>query len=116
MSGMSTVLQSCVGVLSGVHALCDGSQGVVKLLLSLWTDTARCRGTLHDIERDLYLVDQSIGQVQFPTEMPRKPRGLKDHLSNWKGALYTSCLLAIHSQKLQMWHRALRVLMSVSMC
>lgn len=62
-------------------------EGVVKLLLSLWTDTARCRGTLHDIERDLYLVDQRIGQVQFPTEMPQKPRGLKDHLSNWKGAL-----------------------------
>ena len=62
-------------------------EGVVKLLLSLWTDTARCRGTLHDIERDLHLVDQRIGQIEVPTEVPRKPRGLKDHLNNWKGIL-----------------------------
>ena len=62
-------------------------EGVVKLLLSLWTDTARCRGTLHDIERDLHLVDQRIGQIEVPTEVPRKPRGLQDHLNNWKGIL-----------------------------
>ncbi len=57
-------------------------EGVVKLLLSLWTDPARCRGTLHDIERDLPLIDQRINQVHVPTEMPRKPRGIKDHLNN----------------------------------
>ena len=59
--------------------------GVVKTLLSLWTDPAKSRGTLHDIEPDLPLIDQRIAQIQVPTEMPRKPRSIKEHLGDWKG-------------------------------
>ena len=60
-------------------------EGVMKLLLSLWTDPARSRGTLHDIEPDLHLIDQRIAQIQVPTEIPRKPKGIKELLKTWKG-------------------------------
>ena len=60
-------------------------EGVAKLLLSLWTEPARCRGTLHDIEPHLHLIDQRIAQIQVPTEILRKPRAIKEHLKDWKG-------------------------------
>ena len=60
-------------------------EGVVKLLLSLWTDHTRPRGTLHDLEPHLHLIDDRIAQIQVPTEIPRKPRGIQEHLKKWKG-------------------------------
>ena len=60
-------------------------EGVVKLLLSLWTDHTRSRGTLHDLEPHLHLIDDRIAQIQVPTEIPRKPRGIQEHLKKWKG-------------------------------
>ena len=59
--------------------------GVVKTLLLLWIDPAKSRGTLHDIEPDLHLIDQCIAQIRVPTEMPRRPRSTKEHLGDWKG-------------------------------
>lgn len=38
--------------------------GVVKLLLTLWTDPTRSRGTLHDIEPHLHLINERIELVQ----------------------------------------------------
>ena len=45
--------------------------GVVKTLLSLWADPAKCRGTLHDIEPDLHLIDPP-GSETFLRKCTRK--------------------------------------------
>ena len=55
----------------------------MKLLLSLWTDHTRSRGTLHDLEPHLHLIDDRIAQIQVPTGIKRKPRGIED-LKKWK--------------------------------
>ena len=59
--------------------------GVAKTLLSLWTVPAKSRGTLHDIQPDLQLIDKRIAQIQVPTEMGRRPRSIIDYLGDWKG-------------------------------
>jgi len=74
--------------------------------VTLWTDPSRCHGTLHDIQRDLYLVDQRIAQVQVPTEVAQKPRGIKIHLNNWKGSKRLWCWSGTHQLMLDiqdMW-------------
>lgn len=67
--------------------------GVVKTLLSLWTDATKSRGTLHDIQPDILLLDKRISEIQVPTEMTRKPRTIKDHLSDWKGMYSEYCCI-----------------------
>ena len=58
--------------------------GVSKLLLSLWTDPSRCRGTLHDLLPDILLLQERFKLIELPTEIRRKPRSISD-LKHWKG-------------------------------
>ena len=55
-----------------MHCAC---LGVSKLMISLWTNTTRCKQTPHDIH---------ISNIRTPTEITRKPRGLGD-VQHWKG-------------------------------
>lgn len=64
-----------------MHCAC---LGVTKLLLNLWTDTARCRGTGHDLHADITLLDERIHQIAVPSEIRHKPRGISD-MKHWKG-------------------------------
>jgi hypothetical protein len=60
--------------------------GVSKLLLSLWTDTSRCRGSCHNIRDAIPLIDKMlISNVKTPYTIRRKPRGLTE-MKHWKGA------------------------------
>lgn len=58
--------------------------GVSKLLLSLWTDTSRCRGRVHDLHTHIHLLDERIHQVEVPSDICRKPRGVSEQ-KHWKG-------------------------------
>lgn len=58
--------------------------GVSKLLLSLWTDCARCRDTHHDLRSAIPRLDKVLGGIKVPSVIRRKPRGLSD-IKHWKG-------------------------------
>ena len=58
--------------------------GVSKLLLSLWLEPSRCRGTSHDLHSQLNLLDDRFSRLHVPSMIRRKPRGLND-LKHWKG-------------------------------
>ena len=60
--------------------------GVSKLLLNLWTNPARCRGTSHDLRSDIPYLDRCLGCVHVPSLIRRKPRGISDS-KHWKGIL-----------------------------
>ena len=81
---------SCLGSLDVVDGMsCDYMHGVllgvVKLLLSLWTEVSRCSGLPCDIRQYLLQIDSCIDQIEVPSEISRLPRGIQDHLKNWKG-------------------------------
>lgn len=81
---------SCLGSLDVVDGMsCDYMHevllGVVKLLLSLWTEVSRCSGLSCDIRQYLLQIDSCIDQIEVPSEISRLPRGIQDHLKNWKG-------------------------------
>ena len=56
--------------------------GVSKLLLSLWME--KCRGSPHDIRKEIDTIDSRIAQAQVPSEIRRKPRGVSE-VKHWKG-------------------------------
>jgi hypothetical protein len=58
--------------------------GVSKLLLNLWTDTARCRSTNHNLHADVKILDERIAQITVPSEILHKPREISD-MKHWKG-------------------------------
>ena len=58
--------------------------GVSKLLLSLWTDSARCSNTIHDIRHAIQQLDNRINRIKVTSSIRRKPRGISD-LKHWKG-------------------------------
>lgn len=60
--------------------------GVSKLLLSLWTDPARCRNTDHNLVSSISLIDSHMKGIQVPLMITRKPRGLCE-LKHWKGQM-----------------------------
>ena len=62
--------------------------GVSKLLLSLWTDPARCGGMLHDIR----VCDD---RIKVPSSIRRKPRTVSD-LKHWKGQSSTLIIVNCH--------------------
>ena len=70
--------------------------GVSKMLLHLWTDTSRCRGTLHNLHADVALLDRRIKDIEVPSEIHRKPRGISD-LKQWKGMSTVSAVLTSHN-------------------
>ena len=43
--------------------------GVSRLLLSLWTDGTRCRGTAHDLRSKLDLIETGINRIEVPLEV-----------------------------------------------
>lgn len=67
--------------------------GVSKLLLTLWTDTARCSNTDHDIRYAVQQLDDRIKNIKVASSIRRKPRGISN-LKHWKGYTYTctSCI------------------------
>lgn len=73
--------------------------GTAKLLVSLWTETARCRGSEHDIRRHIPVIDQLLTtNIVTPAEIIRKPRGLSQ-LKHWKGMValyYTQCYIIVY--------------------
>ena len=91
--------------------------GVSKLLLNLWTDTARCRSTNHNLHADVKILDERIAQITVPSEIRRKPRGISD-MKGWHIiyhiSLHSVCLLymyylCLHSIRIQivgpiLWH------------
>lgn len=58
--------------------------GVTKLLMKLWFDPSRCRSTLHDLHRDVPMLNNHLSNVKVPSLIRRKPRGL-DEIKHWKG-------------------------------
>ena len=58
--------------------------GVSKLLLSLWTDSARCSNTIHDIRHAIQQLDNRMNRIKVTSSIRRKPRGISD-LKHWKG-------------------------------
>ena len=83
---------SCLGSLDVADGMsCDYMHGVllgvVKLLFSLWTEPSRCSGLPCDIRHNLLQIDSRIDQIQVPSEISHLPRGIQDHLKNWKGSI-----------------------------
>lgn len=63
--------------------------GVAKLLIGLWTDSAKCMGKGYDIRKHISAIDELMTSrnIQTPSEITRKPRGLSD-VKHWKGTLH----------------------------
>lgn len=58
--------------------------GVTKLLLSLWLEPSRSRGTFHCLNGSVNILNNRLKLVRVPSLIHRKPRGLND-LKHWKG-------------------------------
>lgn len=58
--------------------------GVTKLLLSLWLEPSRSRGTSHCLNGSTAILNDRMKSVRVPSMIRRKPRGLNE-LKHWKG-------------------------------
>ena len=68
--------------------------GVSKLLLGLWTDTARSKGKEYNIHKHIPAIDHLISShIETPSEITRKPRGISN-LKHWKGISIVSLFCA----------------------
>ena len=47
--------------------------GVAKLLLKLWLDPSKCRGTLHDLRTDEHKLNCRLKKTKVFSFMTRKP-------------------------------------------
>lgn len=66
--------------------------GVSKLLLSLWTDTSRSRGTNHNLCPLIDVINERIASVSVPNEIGRRPRSVSE-VKHWKGNLIVCTLI-----------------------
>ena len=58
--------------------------GVSKLLLNLWLDSSKCRGTDHDLRNAECIIDDRIKNIQIPSEINHVLRGVRE-MKHWKG-------------------------------
>ena len=61
--------------------------GVLGLQSSLWIESSLCSGLpCNTSQHCLKLIYSLIDQIEVPSEITCLPRGIYDHLKNWKGA------------------------------
>lgn len=58
--------------------------GVSKSMLSMWMSEAWVHGNFHDLHVNMSVVEERIGQIEVPSEVHRKPRGISE-IKHWKG-------------------------------
>jgi len=58
--------------------------GVSKAVLNQWMKEARSRGMFSNLHANMDVVGRRISQIEVPSEIRRKPRGVSE-LKHWKG-------------------------------
>ena len=59
--------------------------GVSKLVLTMWMSDARSQGRFSDLHVNINKVEERIRQIEVPSEIRRRPRGISE-VKHWKGA------------------------------
>lgn len=61
--------------------------GIAKTVLNLWMKEARSCGIFSNLHANMDIVEQRISQIEIPSEIRRKPRGISER-KHWKGRTY----------------------------